>query len=62
MTAPAPDDDALRGTVADRIRASDSKIIKVTPREVAAAKVRVTADRTMGYPTPEWIVRLANAE
>lgn len=35
--------------------------VVVTPRQVAAAKVQITADKTMGRTTPEWIVKLANA-
>ena len=38
------------------------KRISVTPTQVAAAKLRVVADRRLGRPTPSWVVDLANAK
>lgn len=59
---PSANESAMRGTVVERINSSGSNRVPVTTTEVAAAKLRVAADKRLGRTTPLWVRKLAEAK
>ncbi|MPV36411.1 hypothetical protein GB881_04985 [Georgenia subflava] len=57
-TSVSPDREAPHQTSAR----TATRRVRATPTEVSAAKLRLVLDERLGRATPEWVVRLANAE